>query len=208
MCRVRHRSLPRSRPAALIQNPPRSARYHCPLPCHVIYITTLNYMAPLTMSTPDQFNLALREWLHVFMTRSTHDLVRFLKEADLTMGQYSVLMRLSHDGQCGVTDVGGHLGITNAAASQLVDKLVQQSLVERSEHPTDRRIRQLSLTANGRDLVQRSMEARIGWTNALFDALPTEQRAAVIQGLRDLAAAAQSLEQPAPRGFARPAAGS
>ena len=150
------------------------------------------------MSTPELFNESLREWLKVFMTRSMHETVLYLKQADLTMGQYSVLMRLHHDGQCGVGDVGSHLGITTAAASQLVEKLFQQGLLERSEDPTDRRVRQLSLTGAGRDLVKQSMDARIGWTRALFDALPAERREVVIQALQDLAAAAQTLEQPTP----------
>ena len=147
------------------------------------------------MSTPELFNDALREWMHVFFTRSTHDLLLFLKENGMTMGQYSVLMRLHHGKQCGVSDVGSHLGITNAAASQLVDKLVQQGLLERREDPNDRRVRQLELTADADELVQRSIKARIGWTDALFSALSPDRHAAVVEALQHLSATAQSLDQ-------------
>jgi DNA-binding MarR family transcriptional regulator len=148
------------------------------------------------MSNSDRFNEALQEWLRVFMTRSMHEMVLFLKATDLTMGQYSVLMRLHHDdGECGVGDVGSHLGITTAAASQLVEKLVQQDLLGRSEAAHDRRVRHLRLTNAGRDLVRRSLEARLGWTRALFEALPAEQRDAVSEALQHLARAAQGLDE-------------
>jgi DNA-binding MarR family transcriptional regulator len=78
------------------------------------------------MSIQDKFNLALRKWSETFIQRSMHESVRFSKESGLSMGQLTTLFRLYHGGICGVSDLGDHLGVTNAAASQMVDKLVQQ----------------------------------------------------------------------------------
>jgi DNA-binding MarR family transcriptional regulator len=149
------------------------------------------------MSTTEQFHATMRQWVEVFMRRSMRDLHRFLKGSDLNMGQYSTLMRLYHDPNCGVSDVGTQLGITNAAASQLVDKLVQQHLVERAEAEHDRRVKQLSLTARGRSLIEESFNARLGWADALAEALPAAQRAAVVTAMTDMIAAAQGLDDAA-----------
>jgi DNA-binding MarR family transcriptional regulator len=149
------------------------------------------------MSTK-QFQGVMREWVELFMTRSMHDLARFIKQADLNMAQYSTLMRLYHLDNCGVSDIGEKLGITNAAASQLVDKLVQAGLVARTEAVHDRRVRQLALTDQGRALVKSSLEARLSWTHALDESLPPDKRDAIIQALAELVEAGQNLEQPVP----------
>lgn len=125
------------------------------------------------------------------MRHSMRDLMQFVKNADLSMAQYSALMRLHYGGVCGVGEVGNHLGVTNAAASQLIDRLVQLGLVERTEDPQDRRAKQLTISPKGRTLLQQSFEARLAWTEGLAHALPPEQRTAILHALRELTEAAQ-----------------
>ena len=148
------------------------------------------------MSTSKHFDAVMREWVELFMIRSMQDLARFIKQADLNMAQYSTLMRLHHLDNCGVSDIGEKLGITNAAASQLVDKLVQAGLVARTEAAHDRRVRQLALTDQGRTLVKSSLEARLSWTRGLGESLPPAKRDAIVQALSEMIEAGQRLEQP------------
>ena len=89
-----------------------------------------------------------------------------------------------------------HVSITNAAASQLVDKLVQAGLVARTEAAHDRRVRQLALTDQGRALVKSSLEARLSWTRGLGESLPPAKRDAIIHALSEMIEAGQQLEQP------------
>jgi len=110
------------------------------------------------------------------------------------MSQFSTLMRLFHQGGCGVSDIGEQLGITNAAASQLIDKLVQQGLVERSEDHRDRRAKHLVLTENGRTLVMESIEARRHWMEELTSALTPDDQHAITRALVILTEAALGLE--------------
>ena len=150
------------------------------------------------MSSVNKFHAVMREWVKEFMSRSTQDLIPFLKQSDLNMAQYGTLMRLHHQDKCGVSDIGDQLGITHPAASQLVEKLVQNGLVERTEAAHDRRVRQLALTSKGRALVQSSLEARLGWTRALGESIPNDRREAIVQAMTELIAAAQDLEKPQP----------
>ena len=62
-----------------------------------------------------------------------------MEETGLSFSQINILMRLLHGGNTGVSEVGSQLGVTNAAASQAVDRLVQLGLIERTEDPDDRR---------------------------------------------------------------------
>jgi len=115
------------------------------------------------MTIPDQFTQVMRDWSEVFMRRSMHDFIQFSKDSGLSMGQTSALFHLHHGSSCGVSDIGELLGVTNAGASQMVDRLVRMDLIERSEDPADRRAKQLQLTAKGRLIVKESIEARRRW---------------------------------------------
>jgi DNA-binding MarR family transcriptional regulator len=145
------------------------------------------------MSIQDKFNHALRKWSETFIQRSMHETVRFMKESGLSMGQLSTLFRLYHGGICGVSDLGDHLGVTNAAASQMVDKLVQQGYLERTEDPDDRRVKQLRLTSKGALLVQKSYEVRLRWMEEITASLSPEQQEAVTSAISILTEKAQGL---------------
>ena len=146
------------------------------------------------MTIPDKFASVLRDWSETFMRRSMRDFVQFSKDSGLSMTQTSTLFHLHHGSKCGVSDIGGLLGVTNAGASQMVDRLVQNGLVERSEDPFDRRVKQLKLTERGRLIVQESIEVRRRWLEELTDALTKDEQASIITALTMLTKAARNLD--------------
>lgn len=146
------------------------------------------------MTIPDKFTLVLRDWSETFMRRSMRDFVQFSKDSGLTLPQMSTLFHLHHGSSCGVSDVGELLGVTNAAASQMVDRLVQYDLIERSEDPIDRRMKQLKLTNKGRAIVQESIEARKRWMAKLTNAITPDEQVSIIIALTILTNAAHDLE--------------
>lgn len=146
------------------------------------------------MSTVKQFNAALRSWAEVFMARSMREWMRFVKTSGLSMPQYSMLMRLYYKGGCGISDISAALDVTNAAASQMVDRLVQMELIDRVEDPNDRRAKQVTISGRGRTLVEKGIEARNRWTEDLPNLLAADQRAAVVSALNILVEAARKLE--------------
>jgi len=119
------------------------------------------------MSTAKQFNTALRDWAEIFMTYSMREWVRFVKSSGLSMPQFSTLMRLYYHGGCGISEISAHLDVTAPAASQMVDRLVQMGLLERGEDPNDRRAKQVTLSAKGRALIEKGIEARNRWSEEL-----------------------------------------
>ena len=143
-------------------------------------------------------NDTLREWAEVFMRRSMHDFRDFTRDSGLSMSQISALFQIYHGGTYGVSDIGEHLGVTNAGASQMIDRLVQQGLLERSEDPHDRRSRRLALTSKGLALVQSSIEARRRWLENLTTAFTPEQQEELSAALTLLTQAALRLEKSLP----------
>ena len=143
------------------------------------------------MSPTKVLNDVIREWSEVFMQRSMRDFRRFMLTSGLSFSQISILMRLVHRGNTSVSEVGEQLGVTNAAASQAVDRLVQLGLIERTEDPEDRRAKQLALTQKGRDLIDQGIEARCKWVVGVTNALSSEQQNMIISALILLTSAAQ-----------------
>jgi DNA-binding MarR family transcriptional regulator len=137
---------------------------------------------------------SLREWMDVFMHRSMRGWGLFAKSTGLSMPQFSILMQLHHQGACGMSEISGRFDVTPAAASQLVDKLVQSGLIKREEDPSDRRAKVLDITDKGRTLIQQGIEERYRWMDELAGRLTVDERAQVSEALNIMTRAAQELE--------------
>jgi DNA-binding MarR family transcriptional regulator len=145
------------------------------------------------MSMTKQFSQTLHEGTHTFMRHSFHDFRRYMDASGLSSSQVNALMRLYHSGACGVSNIGEHVGISNAAASQMVDQLVRMGLVERTENLGDRRVRQLTLTEKGCSLAEKGVEARSRWMDDLSEVLTESQQAEICSALAQMIAAAHLL---------------
>ena len=147
------------------------------------------------MSYFQPFPQILHDWSEVFMRRSIREFREFTRYSGLSMSQLSALLRLYYGGQCGISDIGDHLGVTNAASSQMIDRLVQLGLLQRSENPIDRRNKSLVLTDKGRALIGESIEARRRWMQDLTTSLTPDQQATIASALTVLIQAAQRLDE-------------
>jgi MarR family transcriptional regulator, organic hydroperoxide resistance regulator len=146
------------------------------------------------MTSPSQLIQTIRQFMDFAMHHSMRERVHFAKATGLSMPQFGILMQLHYRGNCGVSDIGERFDITNAAASQLVDKLVQSGLIQREEDPADRRAKLLNLTDKGRQLIQQGIEERYRWVNELAGKLTAEERAKVAEAVQIMTQAAKELE--------------
>ena len=128
------------------------------------------------------------------MHHSLRERAHFAKATGLSMQQFGILIQLHFRGVCGLSEVSERFEITPAAASQLVDKLVQSGLVRREEDPHDRRAKCLNLTDKGRELIQQSIDERYRWVDELAGKLTAEERAKVSEALSILTRTAHELE--------------
>jgi DNA-binding MarR family transcriptional regulator len=149
----------------------------------------------LIMSQSIAFTEVIREWSEVFMHRSMRDFRKFMEETGLSFSQINILMRLKHGGNSGVSEIGDQLGVTNAAASQAVDRLVQLGLIKRTEDPDDRRAKKLALTPDGNALIEKGIEVRSQWVEGLTGALSPDEQSLIISALTLLTAAARSTKE-------------
>ena len=136
------------------------------------------------MTNSLQVRTALRSWMEVIMTRSMHDWAHYVKSSGFSMPQFRLLMQLYYQGAaCGISQISDDMSITNAAASQLVDKMVQSGLLDRAEDPSDRRAKLVTISERGREFVKAGIEQRYLWINELTEALTEEERKSISQAL-------------------------
>lgn len=151
------------------------------------------------MSKSVQITQSLRAWMDVFMHRSMRGWSHFAKNIGLSMPQFSILMQLHHKGPCGMSEIGERFDISAAAASQLVDKLVQAGYLDRAEDPSDRRAKLLTLSVAGKDLINRGVEERYRWMDDLALTLSVEDQKKISEALILLTNAANAMESASPK---------
>ncbi len=118
--------------------------------------------------------------------RTMREHIHFVKSTGLSMAQFGILMQLYYHKGCQITGISSQMQISGAAASQLVDKLVQAGLIARDEDPSDRRVRQIRLTESGRRMVQQSLESRHAMLHRVIEELSPAEAQQVSQAMRIL----------------------
>ena len=147
------------------------------------------------MTRSTQITQPLRSWMDVFMHRSMRGWNQFAKSTGLSMPQFSILMQLHYKGACGMSAISERFDVSAAAASQLVDKLVQAGYIERTEDPSDRRAKLLKLSTNGSKLVEAAIQERYRWMDELTSRLSPAQQTKISEALTLLTEAARQMEQ-------------
>ena len=147
------------------------------------------------MTKSTQITQPLRAWMDVFMHRSMRGWNHFAKSTGLSMPQFSILMQLHYKGPCGMSEISERFDVTAAAASQLVDKLVQAGYIERTEDPSDRRAKVLKLSTKGAKLVDDGIQERYRWMDDLASKLSTADQTKISEALSMLTEEARKLDQ-------------
>ena len=94
-----------------------------------------------------------------------------------------------------MSEISERFDVSAAAASQLVDKLVQAGYIERTEDPHDRRAKLLKLSDNGAKLVDDGFQQRYRWMDELTSQFSAAEQTKISEALTLLTEAAQKLEQ-------------
>ena len=147
------------------------------------------------MTKPTPITPPLRAWMDVFMHRSMRGWNQFAKSTGLSMPQFSILMQLHYKGPCGMSEISERFDVSAAAASQLVDKLVQAGYIERTEDPSDRRAKLLKLSAKGAKLVDDGIQERYRWMDELTSRLSAVDQTKISEALSMLTEEARKLDQ-------------
>jgi DNA-binding MarR family transcriptional regulator len=108
----------------------------------------------------------------------------------LTVSQLKILMLLSRDGLISGGELARLLNVGLATLSGMIDRLVVQDLVERTEDPRDRRVRRIGLTPAGAELVGSIITAGAEKHRRLLSGLSAQELTLVADAMKLLVRAA------------------
>ena len=145
----------------------------------------------------DPFVASLEEWIEVSMRQSMRNFIGYARKSGLSMSHIGALFHIHREGTCGVTELGNHLDVTSAAASQMLERLVQQELILRTEDPHDRRVKQIVLTEKGDRVLKEGIRARQSWLDELTQTLSDREKETIRVALDILIDKVRNLKPPA-----------
>lgn len=108
----------------------------------------------------------------------------------VTLPQYRLLVVLA-DRPRTLTELAAHLDVAPSTALRMVDRLESAGLVDRTVRPENRRETRLSLTDEGRRVVDTVTERRRRDLRTVVALIPDEERAGVARAMAAFAAAAE-----------------
>ena len=157
-------------------------------------LTTSNHQTKSKQTDPE-IERAVAGYEALIATISTARAPVF-PDSHLSMSQMKVLMLLAVGGERRMSDLAPQLGISLSTLSSLVERLVEADLAQRGEDPRDRRSVLVSLTSEGRALLDRFQELGGEQLRELLSQLSEQELATVNQAIEVLVAAARRLATP------------
>ncbi|MDZ7958109.1 MAG: MarR family transcriptional regulator [Aulosira sp. DedQUE10] len=101
----------------------------------------------------------------------------------LSIPQLRSLAFLNRNPGASLSEVAEHLGVTCATASTTIERLVQRNLVQRTDHPQERRRIVLNLTEAGKLLLQQSQATTRTHIADILESLTPEEVSHIEEGL-------------------------
>jgi MarR family 2-MHQ and catechol resistance regulon transcriptional repressor len=116
----------------------------------------------------------------VKLTRATEtlggQLQRHLASLEITPPQFAVLEALLHVGPMSQSELGRKLLRSNPNMTALLDNLERNKWIQRERSPEDRRVVVVSLTPEGRRVIERVFPAHAAHVAALMGALTADEQ--------------------------------
>lgn len=109
--------------------------------------------------------------------------VRTLSQNGLSIPQIRALAHLSRFPGSSLSELADYLGVSNAATSVMIDRLVQKKLVLRKEDPNERRCVELSLTKNGQSQYDEVRKLATEELALIFRKMPAQKIRIIYDGL-------------------------
>ena len=109
-----------------------------------------------------------------------------IERTKLGDSDFRVLEALLHKGPLPVNTIGPKVWLTPGSISVAVDRLVKKGLVSRKDHPDDRRVRRVELTAKGRALITRGFREHAAAMENAVGVLSKSERLTLLRLLKKL----------------------
>src|SRR5882762_9554824 len=146
-------------------------------------------------TTPGQDSSGVHVWLvfmKAFQALFPHA-AGSIRRTELGDSEFRILEVLLHKGPLPVNTIGPKVWLTPGSISVAVDRLVEKGLVSRKDHPDDRRVRRVELTAKGRALITRGFREHASAMETAVGILSKNERQTLLRLLKKLGKSAEKM---------------
>jgi MarR family transcriptional regulator, organic hydroperoxide resistance regulator len=116
-------------------------------------------------------------------------------ELKMTIAQLKSIFFIASRGKTNFKKLADALGVTPPNITGIIDRLVEQGLVSRTENTEDRRIMLLQVTEKGQQLVNTLVENRFLQMNTLMMQLNDEELLGLRTGYKGMLKAAEAMKE-------------
>jgi MarR family 2-MHQ and catechol resistance regulon transcriptional repressor len=150
------------------------------------------------MTETDPVTTPLELWAVLNRTLRTIEqrLARHMEAHGLSLTEFGVLQVLRHQGPLPIGEIGSRVRLTSGSMTYVVDKLTQRGLLARTTGEADRRRVHVTLTAQGRALMDVAWAAHVSLIRTLTGGLQPDEQVAAAALLQRLACYAERQEAP------------
>jgi DNA-binding MarR family transcriptional regulator len=143
----------------------------------------------------DELMAQLERIQQEFERRALSSMAEPLISTPLTMQQLKVLTMIAIDPE----KATGHelaelLKVSVATMSGIIDRLAEHGVVRRTEDPADRRVRRLTVTAEGSEMIRGLLSTTGTIPPPVLDRMAVDDLRALVQGLRAIDQASRELQ--------------
>ena len=130
----------------------------------------------MPMSVKGDFYDQMTRLMPVFLREIARRQDKIFTRGNISVSNIVVIDVLTEKGTCTMGELAKTLNLTMSAATAIVGKMIDQSLVKRERQEKDRRVVRVSLRPKGIEVAKKIYELRRDITNDLFAMLTDRER--------------------------------
>lgn len=130
----------------------------------------------------------LRLWLVLMKAHRAlqREAMASISKTGMCFSDFEILELLLHKGALPVNTIGAKIDLTSGSMTTAIDRLAKRGLVERTNHPEDRRTRLVHLTEEGRKLIRAAFARHRIDMDRVLSVLTEEEKDMAIRLLKKL----------------------
>jgi DNA-binding MarR family transcriptional regulator len=133
-----------------------------------------------------ELRVELEAWLNLSTQRAMDEFMRFIRKRGLSVPQMNLMMYLYYHGACEMNHLVEPLQVGKSAVSQIVERMVQQGYLERSEVAGDRRTRMVQISPTAEQVILEGIAARQSWLDDPASELTAEEQELLLRALKTI----------------------
>ena len=109
-----------------------------------------------------------------------------LGEFEITPPQFEALLLLRQHGDMTIGELGNKMYLASSTATDLIDRMERNGLVERFRDGSDRRVVRLRMLDKGREMILRVMESRRVYLDKILAHVTEEDKKVLVNSLQSI----------------------